>query len=94
VVSDGQRSWVCALGNPGMATAGSGDVLTGILGAYLAAWSRRSASEAHADPFDVVARAVQDHARAGDLVAQQRGQRALIASDLIEHLGRAAECSS
>lgn len=96
VVSDGERTWVCASGNPGMATAGSGDVLTGILGAYLAGWSRRAGAhvEERAGLFDTVTRAVYDHGRAGDLAAEARGQRALIASDLIEYLGAAMECPS
>jgi len=94
VVSDGERDWVCTIGNPGMATAGSGDVLTGIIGAFLAASSQRDSdgTRASSDTFDLVTRAVYDHARAGDLAAEARGQRALIASDLIDHLGAAMGC--
>jgi NAD(P)H-hydrate epimerase len=65
-------------GNPGMATAGSGDVLTGILTALLA--QGYPATEA-------AVLGVYQHGLAGDRAAVRRGQSALIASDLIEHLG-------
>ena len=65
-------------GNPGMATAGSGDVLTGILTALLA--------QGYA-PTAAAILGVYQHGLAGDRAARQRGQSALIASDLIEHLG-------
>ena len=65
-------------GNPGMATAGSGDVLTGILTALLA--QGYTATEA-------AILGVYQHGLAGDRAAIRRGQSALIASDLIEHLG-------
>ena len=63
-----------------MATGGSGDVLSGIAGAYLCS------IQDDYTPFEAVAAAVQVHARAGDLAAESLGQRALIASDLIAHL--------
>ena len=71
-------------GNPGMATAGSGDVLGGILAALLAQ---------HLDPWDAARLGVFLHGRAGDLAATRRDPRALVAGDLIEHLGEAlASC--
>ncbi|WP_423126357.1 NAD(P)H-hydrate dehydratase [Gaoshiqia sp. Z1-71] len=67
-------------GNPGMATAGSGDVLTGfLLGLLAQAYTPRDASLL----------AVYLHGLAGDLAEQQHGQEALMASDLIEHFGKA-----
>jgi NAD(P)H-hydrate epimerase len=80
VVTDGARDYVNDTGNPGMATAGSGDVLAGMLAAYLATCD---------DAFTAAAHAVRLHGLAGDLAAAERGERAVIASDLIEHLGRA-----
>ena len=80
VVSDGERNWTNDTGNAGMATAGAGDVLAGILVAYLA----RGAA-----PFDACRWAVHVHGLAGDLAAAVRGMRAVIASDLIDHLGQA-----
>ena len=84
VVTDGSTTWVSETGNPGMATAGSGDVLCGILVAYLA--TARLLQRSDWTMFDAVASAVHVHGRAGDLAAQERGERGVIASDLIELL--------
>jgi len=67
-------------GNPGMATAGSGDVLTGIIVSLLAqGWSPRYAACA----------GVWLHGVAGDKAALKSGQQALIASDIIKNIGKA-----
>jgi NAD(P)H-hydrate epimerase len=67
-------------GNPGMATGGSGDVLTGIITGLLAqGYSSESASLL----------GVYLHGKSGDLAAEVSGQEALIASDLIDYLGKA-----
>ncbi|MCU4676343.1 NAD(P)H-hydrate dehydratase [Catenovulum sp. 2E275] len=70
---------VCKQGNPGLATAGSGDVLTGIIAAFLAqGFTPELAAEL----------GVNIHAQAGDLAAKS-GERGMIASDLypfIRHL--------
>ena len=71
------RSAICAQGNPGMATAGSGDVLTGIAAAVLA---RRSAPGGTADRARL---AVFLHAMAGDLAAAEIGETPLIATDIV-----------
>jgi len=76
VVCDGERSFVNDTGNPGMATAGSGDVLAGILVAYLA----------RLEPFEAACAAVLVHGLAGDLAAERLGEAAVIASDLIDEL--------
>ncbi len=68
--------WICTAGNPGMAAAGMGDVLTGIIAALLA--QGLSAEQA-------ALAGVLSHARAGD-VAARSGERGLIASDLIATL--------
>jgi len=67
-------------GNPGMATAGSGDVLTGIILSLLAQ---------HYPPHDAVLLGVYIHGLAGDLALEETGEEALIASDIIKHLGNA-----
>jgi ADP-dependent NAD(P)H-hydrate dehydratase / NAD(P)H-hydrate epimerase len=67
-------------GNPGMASGGTGDVLTGILGAFLA---RGLAPDA------ALQSAVYLHGSAGDIAAARVGHEALIASDLIEALPEA-----
>ncbi|GAC1338608.1 MAG: NAD(P)H-hydrate dehydratase [Myxococcales bacterium] len=68
---------ICAHGNPGMATAGAGDVLTGIAAALLA---RRGGDGATAERARL---AVVLHALAGDAAAARKGQGSLIARDLI-----------
>jgi NAD(P)H-hydrate epimerase len=68
--------WVCDRGNPGMATAGSGDVLTGVVAALLAT---------DCEPIDAAAAGVFLHAEAGDRAARA-GMRGMIASDIIAEL--------
>jgi ADP-dependent NAD(P)H-hydrate dehydratase len=87
VVTDGERVEVNETGNAGMATAGSGDVLAGICAAYLAA-----SSIAGSEDFDALraARAaVYVHGLAGDLAAGALGERAVMASDLVDSLADA-----
>lgn len=67
-------------GNPGMATAGSGDVLTGIITALLA--------QGHSPTHAAIA-GVYLHGLAGDIAASVRGMESLIAGDIIENLGGA-----
>ncbi len=76
VMASQQIPAICDRGNPGMASPGMGDVLTGVI-AGVAAQSQ--------DLYPAVRVAVLAHAIAGDLAAR-RGQRGLIASDLFEHL--------
>ena len=67
-------------GNPGMATAGSGDVLTGMILSLLAqGWS----------PLHAARAGVWLHGVAGDKAALKSGQQALIASDIIKNIGKA-----
>ena len=66
--------WLCPLGNPGMATGGSGDVLTGILAGLLA-------QDLEADK--ALSLGVCLHARAGDLAAAQMGEASLLAGDIL-----------
>lgn len=87
VVTDGIDAYVNRTGNPGMATAGSGDVLSGLMLALLAAFRETNdASTAREGARDAALLAVHLHGLAGDLAAGQLGQRALIASDLIRAL--------
>jgi hydroxyethylthiazole kinase-like uncharacterized protein yjeF len=78
---DGQV-WVNPTGNPGMATGGTGDVLTGLIAGLLAQYPARPVA-------DVVAAAVYLHGLAGDLAASDLGQVSLIAGDLLDALPRA-----
>jgi NAD(P)H-hydrate epimerase len=67
-------------GNPGMATGGSGDVLTGILTGLRAQ---------HFSPLDAALLGIYAHGRAGDLAAQEVGEAGLIAGDLVRFIGPA-----
>ena len=71
---------ICPTGNPGMATAGTGDVLTGMVGGLLAQGLA---------PWDAACAATYFHGLAGDLAAQHLGQAGMIASDLIQHIPHA-----
>ena len=75
---DGQV-WVNPTGNPGMATGGSGDVLTGIAAALLAQFPDRS-------PTEVTSAAVYLHGLAGDIAARELGEASMIAGDILEAL--------
>jgi ADP-dependent NAD(P)H-hydrate dehydratase len=80
VVTDASRLYANKTGNAGMATAGAGDVLTGIVAAL--------AGQQLSD-FDAAVLAVYIHGLAGDLAAGRIGQVSLIASDLIDALPQA-----
>ncbi|MBI5074063.1 MAG: NAD(P)H-hydrate dehydratase [Nitrospirae bacterium] len=76
IVADPEgRIFINTTGNPGMATAGSGDVLTGMLAGLLG-------QDMH--PVDACRLAVLLHGLAGDTAAEARGMHSLIASDIIE----------
>lgn len=71
------RVFLNPTGNPGMASGGTGDVLTGMVGALLAR---------EMPPPDALVAAVYLHGLAGDVAAARLGEASLIASDLIEAL--------
>ncbi|GBD36083.1 Bifunctional NAD(P)H-hydrate repair enzyme Nnr [bacterium HR36] len=77
VVSDGERLYRNHTGNPGMATGGTGDVLTGLLAALLAQ---------RLEPFTAAQLAVFLHGRAGDLARDAKGEIGLTASDVADFL--------
>lgn len=102
LTTDGTRVHFNATGNSGLATAGSGDVLTGMLAALWAAWRaarscragegdgtascRDSSSD---DAWNTAVTAVHLHGLAGDLAAEALSETSLISSDLLDFIGPA-----
>ena len=71
------KAYLNPTGNPGMATAGSGDVLTGMISALLAQ---------HLSPDRAAILGVYLHGLAGDIAASEKGPHSLVASDIIDAL--------
>ena len=80
VVADGQRFYVNRTGNPGMATGGSGDVLTGLIAALLAQGLAA---------FDAACLGAHLHGLAGDIAARELTEPGLIAGDIAANLPKA-----
>ena len=80
VVTDGEKVYLNKTGNPGMATAGSGDVLTGIVTALIGQGLGN---------FDAAVLGVYIHGLAGDIAAEKIGQVSLIATDIAQALADA-----
>jgi NAD(P)H-hydrate epimerase len=81
VAEPGGRIWINPTGNPGMATGGTGDILTGILAGLLA--------QAHGELAHAVIAAVWLHGAAGDIARDVMGERSLIATDLLSAMPKA-----
>ena len=79
IATPDERIFINPTGNPGMATAGTGDVLTGVVGGFLAQG---------VDPFTAALAGVYLHGLAGDL-AEKKGEVGLIATDIIAQLPEA-----
>ena len=77
VQAENDMPFLCRAGNPGMASGGMGDVLSGVIGGLLSQY------------FSLLSAAklgVMVHATAGDLAAQENGERGLLAMDLMPYL--------
>ncbi|MGV3631103.1 MAG: NAD(P)H-hydrate dehydratase [Bacteroidota bacterium] len=79
IISPDGRVFYNSTGNPGLAKGGSGDVLTGIITAYLAQGI---------SPLDAAIAGVFNHGKAADLAVKEISERALLAGDLIRYLGK------
>ncbi|MDD5692682.1 MAG: NAD(P)H-hydrate dehydratase [Candidatus Omnitrophica bacterium] len=85
VAGSGGELYVNKTGNPGMATAGSGDVLSGMIGAFLTQGL---------EAFSAAKYAVYLHGLAGDIAAKDKTQMGMIASDIIDRIPEAIKrCS-
>ena len=80
LITDGTRQAVNTTGNPGMATGGTGDVLTGVILALVCQGLKL---------FEAAQLGVHVHGLAGDFAAGDLGEVSLIARDLINYLPRA-----
>ncbi len=80
IVTDGKKVYINKTGNPGMATAGSGDCLTGVITALMGQGMSN---------FDAAVLGVYIHGLAGDIAAEKLGQISLTAADIIESLPQA-----
>jgi NAD(P)H-hydrate epimerase len=77
VVTDGYRIFVNTTGNPGMATGGAGDVLTGVIAALMCQ---------KLGAFEAAQLGVHVHGLAGDIARDQNGEIGLIAGDIVDSL--------
>lgn len=80
IADPGEDIRINPTGNPGMASAGVGDVLTGMIGSFLAQGR---------EPLEAANIGVYLHGLAGDLACQEKGEESLIASDILEKLPQA-----
>ena len=76
IVTDGNRVYINKIGNPGMATAGSGDVLSGVISALLH----------RLNSYEAACLGVYIHSLAGDLASNILGEDSIIASDIVENI--------
>ena len=84
-VSDGHRTWVCARGSPSLATAGTGDVLTGLLASLIGQHVASGGTLARL--YDLARLAVEAHACAGEAWANARNATGgMLATELCEQL--------
>jgi NAD(P)H-hydrate epimerase len=80
IITDGSQVVENGTGNPGMATGGTGDVLTGVVTALICQGL---------SPFDAAVLGAHVHGLAGDLAADELGQVSLVAGDLLDYLPKA-----
>ena len=81
VVRPDGEAWVNTTGNPGMATGGTGDILTGMVAGLMAQNPK--------DAFTAILAAVHLHGLAGDVMRESVGEHSLVATDLLRGLPEA-----
>ena len=85
VAEPGGKIYINKTGNPGMATGGAGDVLTGVIASFMGQGL---------DPYEASCLGVYVHGLAGDLVSREKGQLSLIATDLLNKIPKALKALS
>lgn len=85
LVTDGEREFRNSSGNVGMATGGSGDVLTGVIASLIGQGY---------GPFEATILAVHLHGRAGDFAAEELGTVSMVATDILDALAPAFKSQS
>jgi ADP-dependent NAD(P)H-hydrate dehydratase / NAD(P)H-hydrate epimerase len=80
IASPDGRAFINSTGNPGMSTAGTGDVLTGMIAGFLGQGLK---------PLNASILGVYMHGLAGDIAAYEKGEHSLIASDIIDSISAA-----
>ena len=88
VAAEGQKTYTNTTGNPGMATAGSGDVLTGIVTSLC---GQRHSDGRPIEPLEAALAGVYIHGLAGDLGTEEKGEYGLIAGDIAEYTALAVK---
>ena len=81
-------------GNPGMATGGTGDILSGMIGRFVAEWKIQTRNKKPANILEYLSTAVYLHGLAGDLAAEEEGMESLVATDLLTYLPKAFKRAS
>jgi len=94
IASPDGHVYVNSTGNPGMATGGSGDILAGMVGRFVAGWQRKYHGVDLRALANHLSAAVYLHGLAGDLAAEEVGVESLIATDLLQYLPQAFKKSS
>ena len=82
VAAKGRKTYTNTTGNPGMATAGSGDVLTGIITSLC---GQRHSDGRPIEPLEAALAGVYIHGLAGDLGAEEKGEYGLVAGDIAQY---------
>jgi len=80
IAEPGGRVFINPTGNPGMASGGTGDILTGMIGGLLAQGM---------NPLEAAKLGVYLHGLSGDLAKEERGEVCLVATDLLRYLPQA-----
>jgi hydroxyethylthiazole kinase-like uncharacterized protein yjeF len=89
IATPGSGIYINPTGNPGMGTGGTGDILSGMVGRFVAGWKCGSRHPDKEGLADFLAAAVYLHGLAGDIGSSQKGEESLVATDLLSCLPEA-----